>query len=68
MSEFTGIAKVYDREEYAFEAVSKGKVDEGDVVVIRYEGPKRRSRYERNAFNYSCTCRSRTWKKSCNGN
>ena len=40
MSEFTGIAKVYDREEYAFEAVSKGKVDEGDVVVIRYEGPK----------------------------
>ncbi|MBC8250076.1 MAG: dihydroxy-acid dehydratase [Candidatus Nitrosopelagicus sp.] len=40
MSEFIGIAKVYDREEYAFEAVSKGKVDEGDVVVIRYEGPK----------------------------
>ena len=40
MTEFTGIAKVYDREEYAFEAVSKGKVDEGDVVVIRYEGPK----------------------------
>ena len=40
MSEFTGIAKVYDREEYAFEAVSKGEIDEGDVVVIRYEGPK----------------------------
>ena len=40
MSEFSGIAKVYDREEYAFEAVSKGEVDEGDVVVIRYEGPK----------------------------
>ena len=40
MTEFTGIAKVYDREEYAFEAVSKGEVDEGDVVVIRYEGPK----------------------------
>ncbi|MDA0755961.1 MAG: dihydroxy-acid dehydratase [Crenarchaeota archaeon] len=40
MREFTGIAKVYDREEYAFEAVSKGEIDEGDVVVIRYEGPK----------------------------
>ncbi|MDC0052200.1 dihydroxy-acid dehydratase [Candidatus Nitrosopelagicus sp.] len=40
MKEFTGTAKVYDREEYAFEAVSKGEIDEGDVVVIRYEGPK----------------------------
>jgi len=40
MAKFTGIAKVYDREEYAFEAVSKGNVEEGDVVVIRYEGPK----------------------------
>ena len=40
MREFTGTAKVYDREEYAFEAVSKGEIDEGDVVVIRYEGPK----------------------------
>ena len=40
MSEFSGVAKVYDREEYAFEAVSKGEIDEGDVVVIRYEGPK----------------------------
>jgi len=40
MTEFTGTAKVYDREEYAFESVSKGEVDEGDVVVIRYEGPK----------------------------
>ena len=40
MTEFTGIARVYDREEYAFESVSKGDVDEGDVVVIRYEGPK----------------------------
>ncbi len=40
MTEFTGTARVYDREEYAFESVSKGDVDEGDVVVIRYEGPK----------------------------
>ena len=40
MTKFTGNAKVYDREEYAFDAVSKGEIDEGDVVVIRYEGPK----------------------------
>ena len=40
MTEFTGTARVYDREEYVFESVSKGDVDEGDVVVIRYEGPK----------------------------
>ncbi len=40
MSEFTGTAKVFDREEIAFDAVSKGEIDEGDVVVIRYEGPK----------------------------
>ena len=40
MTKFTGRAKVYDREEHAFDAVSKGEIDEGDVVVIRYEGPK----------------------------
>ncbi len=40
MTEFTGTAKVFDREELAFDAVAKGKIDEGDVVVIRYEGPK----------------------------
>ena len=40
MTEFTGIAKVFDREEIAFDAVSKGEIDEGSVVVIRYEGPK----------------------------
>ena len=40
MTKFTGSAKVYNREEYAFDSVSKGEIDEGDVVVIRYEGPK----------------------------
>jgi|TARA_B100001750_G_scaffold144197_1_gene115063 dihydroxy-acid dehydratase len=40
MTEFTGTAKVFDREEFAFDTVSKGDIDEGDVVVIRYEGPK----------------------------
>ncbi len=40
MTRFTGKARVYDREEYAFDAVSKGEIEEGHVVVIRYEGPK----------------------------
>ncbi|HEY7508531.1 MAG TPA: dihydroxy-acid dehydratase [Nitrososphaera sp.] len=37
---FVGKARVFDSEEDAFEAVSKRKIVEGDVVVIRYEGPK----------------------------
>jgi len=40
MTKFTGKARVFDREEYAFDAVANGKIDEGHVVVIRYEGPK----------------------------
>ncbi len=36
---FTGPAKVFDREEDAFVAVQAGKIKAGDVVVIRYEGP-----------------------------
>ena len=36
----TGPARVFDREEDAFEAVQEGKIKAGDVVVIRYEGPK----------------------------
>src|ERR671919_2701227 len=37
---FTGKAKVFNAEEDAFEAISEQKIAEGDVVVIRYEGPK----------------------------
>ena len=40
MTQFTGKAKVFDREEYAFDSAAKGEIEEGDVVVIRYEGPK----------------------------
>jgi len=40
MTKFTGKARVFDREEYAFDAVSKGEIEEGYVIVIRYEGPK----------------------------
>jgi len=35
-----GPARVFDREEDAFAAVKAGKIRAGDVVVIRYEGPK----------------------------
>ena len=35
-----GPARVYDREEDAFAAVKDGKIKAGDVVIIRYEGPK----------------------------
>ncbi|MGE5302418.1 MAG: dihydroxy-acid dehydratase [Alphaproteobacteria bacterium] len=35
-----GPARVFDREEDAFQAVQKGQIKANDVVVIRYEGPK----------------------------
>ena len=35
-----GPARVFDSEEAAFEAVERGAIRAGDVVVIRYEGPK----------------------------
>lgn len=37
---FTGPARVFEREEEALEAILAGKIRAGDVVVIRYEGPK----------------------------
>ena len=37
---FKGTAKVFDSEEAAFDAVEHGRITAGDVVVIRYEGPK----------------------------
>ena len=35
-----GPAKVYDGERATFDAVTQGEINPGDVVVIRYEGPK----------------------------
>ena len=37
---FEGKAKVFDSEEEAQAAINAGKIQAGDVVVIRYEGPK----------------------------
>ncbi len=44
-----GPARVFDREEDAFAAVSSRKINEGDVVVIRYEGPQGRPGHARDA-------------------
>ncbi len=37
---FTGTAKVFNSEFEANEGIAAGKVEKGDVIVIRYEGPK----------------------------
>jgi dihydroxy-acid dehydratase len=37
---FKGPARVYDSEEQMLKALEDGKIQKGDVVVIRYEGPK----------------------------
>lgn len=36
----TGPAKVFESEEEASQAIANGKIEKGDVLVIRYEGPK----------------------------
>ena len=40
MWHFTGEARVFDSEEDAVDGLMSGKIKKGDVVVIRYEGPK----------------------------
>ncbi len=40
MMDFTGTAKVFDGEQEAYDAILNGGIVPGDVVVIRYEGPK----------------------------
>ncbi|PYY32045.1 MULTISPECIES: dihydroxy-acid dehydratase [unclassified Curtobacterium] len=37
---FEGPARVFDRERAAMDALTEGTIQKGDVVVIRYEGPK----------------------------
>jgi dihydroxy-acid dehydratase len=39
MMQFTGKAKVFNREEEAMKAIMNGLIKKGDCVVIRYEGP-----------------------------
>jgi dihydroxy-acid dehydratase len=40
LQSFRGPARVFDNEEAAFAAVEQGTIKAGDVIVIRYEGPK----------------------------
>uniref|UniRef100_UPI0026F05396 dihydroxy-acid dehydratase n=1 Tax=Gracilinema caldarium TaxID=215591 RepID=UPI0026F05396 len=40
MLKHSGPARVFDREEDAFSAIMEGRIKAGDVVVIRYEGPR----------------------------
>ncbi len=40
MLQHSGPARVFDSEDEAIEAIYNGKIVDGDVVVIRYEGPK----------------------------
>jgi dihydroxy-acid dehydratase len=37
---FSGRARVFDREEDALRAILAGRIKKGDVIVIRYEGPR----------------------------
>ncbi|HVN90184.1 MAG TPA: dihydroxy-acid dehydratase [Candidatus Binataceae bacterium] len=38
--EITGPARVFEREEDSLDAILAGKIKKGDILVIRYEGPK----------------------------
>ena len=40
VAEFEGPAKVFERERAAMDALESGDIQAGDVVIIRYEGPK----------------------------
>lgn len=40
MLDHTGPARLFDSEEEAFRAITGGKIRKGDVVVVRYEGPR----------------------------
>lgn len=40
MKVFTGTARIFESEESAMDAIMKKKIKKGDILVIRYEGPK----------------------------
>ena len=60
-----GPARVFECEEDAIAAIKGGKIVEGDVVVIRYEGPKGETWYERNVKSDFCDCRYGAWQFRC---
>ena len=56
---FRGPVRVFDREEDAFAYVSDRKVKPGECIVIRYEGPKGRSRHARDVIDHRSALRPR---------
>jgi dihydroxy-acid dehydratase len=40
MLKYEGVARIFDGEESAFDAIMTGTIKAGDVIVIRYEGPR----------------------------
>ncbi|MBY0402732.1 MAG: dihydroxy-acid dehydratase, partial [Cyanobacteria bacterium] len=40
MQVFTGVAKVFDDQQLAIDAIFSGNIQPGDTIVIRYEGPR----------------------------
>ena len=57
----TGPAKVFDSESDAMEAIISKKINHGDIVVIRYEGPKGGPWYAGNVSSHLCFNWSRPW-------
>ena len=60
---FRGPARVFDCEEDAFEAVVSDKVKEGDVIIIRYEGPKGEPGMQK-ILSTTAACMERDGRKS----
>ena len=40
MLKHSGPARIFDSEEAAYQAIANSKIEKGDVIVVRYEGPK----------------------------
>lgn len=53
-----GKARVFDSEEESLEAIMNGKINSGDVIVIRYEGPRGGARNAGNACSDIGYCRN----------
>ena len=68
MMKYEGSAKVFNSEEEGMKAILNGKIKAGDIVVIRYEGPKRRPRHEGDAFSDCDYCRNGPERISCPDN
>ena len=62
---FTGPARCFDREEDAFEAVQKKTYKEGEVIVIRYEGPRGGPGHARDALDHGGADRAGHGRQNC---